>query len=592
MYTEINPKLMTFISSPDFADNSRGFWEYVDRHTDYETFWVVRDPVMAERMRAKGIACGLEGSPEAEEKIRTAAFLLTSSFDWAEPGNRQQIHVTLWHGVGPKKVGFFDSAKGAGSDLDALKIWTTRTDLILATSQLYQLIFGGIFAADPRKIFIGGYPRNDLMFAYDGRKELQKLIGDKAKDSRLIFYLPTMRKGLKAEGDDFSDNIFNYPDYDPAKIDAFLEKENAYMVGKLHFADMDKYAGDAFALPQRLILLDTERMNEQMLTIYHVMNAFDALITDYSSVYADYLLLDRPMIFSLPDLESYGQDRGFVMDDPTQMMPGSVVRTQQELITQLSQAFSAPDREAELRETGRKLFHTYADTHASERLLKELERLASDKQSWKRDGAKVLAHAFLNPESSLSPYTKDLKVEVYVDYGEGLLEKDKRTYEFDTERDANICIQMDLPASAGTLRMDPGDYVHWGLKDLHIYMNGEDLPYGVPNGLNFDSRICFADTDPQVIVMLPPAEQKHVEIRFTAFEQLGEAYRLLQDLQKVSLEKQHQMDVMEADKQRLIAELESARQRIRLARDEVEQMKQTASWKVTKPLRGLKKLKK
>lgn len=38
-------------------------------------------------------------------------------------------------------------------------------------------------------------------------------------------------------------------------------------------------------------------MNEHLCTIYHIMDAFDGLITDYSSIYVDYLLLNKPIIF-------------------------------------------------------------------------------------------------------------------------------------------------------------------------------------------------------------------------------------------------------------------------------------------------------
>ena len=44
---------------------------------------------------------------------------------------------------------------------------------------------------------------------------------------------------------------------------------------------------------------------------YETLNAADLLITDYSSVYFDYLLLDRPLIFVPVDLEEYIETRGY-----------------------------------------------------------------------------------------------------------------------------------------------------------------------------------------------------------------------------------------------------------------------------------------
>ena len=74
--------------------------------------------------------------------------------------------------------------------------------------------------------------------------------------------------------------------------------------------------------------MDTEALNYHMLTIYHIMDAFDVLVTDYSSVYVDFLLLNKPIIFSCPDIEVYKRDRGFIVDDPEMFMPGAKVKTQ------------------------------------------------------------------------------------------------------------------------------------------------------------------------------------------------------------------------------------------------------------------------
>lgn len=62
------------------------------------------------------------------------------------------------------------------------------------------------------------------MFWSDAKKELSKLLPIDVYNSKLFFYLPTMRKGLKGEGEQFDDNIFNYLDYDADEIDWFLEK--------------------------------------------------------------------------------------------------------------------------------------------------------------------------------------------------------------------------------------------------------------------------------------------------------------------------------------------------------------------------------
>ena len=305
MTYNIDYKLMVFESHPDFSDNSRGLWEFIDKNTNYTTFWIVRDKKMLELLQKKGISCGLENSELAIKMISTARFLITSGMELAQQKRKEQIHISAWHGFPLKVIGFFEGANANPEEFDWLKVITTQTDMIIAPSRLAQLTISGMFATDPRKTKITGYPRNDYIYQTNGREELGKAIGEKLGNSKLVFYLPTMRKGLKNEGAGFENNIFNYPDWDVEALDQLLEENDTYIITKMHFADNSFFDKEDFKLPKRMIFLNTQALNEHYLTIYHIMNAFDILITDYSSVYVDYLLLNRPIILSCPDLQQY-----------------------------------------------------------------------------------------------------------------------------------------------------------------------------------------------------------------------------------------------------------------------------------------------
>ncbi len=49
------------------------------------------------------------------------------------------------------------------------------------------------------------------------------------------------------------------------------------------------------------------------LQLYEFIHCADALVSDYSSVAIDYLLLDRPLGFTLDDYKEYTQSRGWVL---------------------------------------------------------------------------------------------------------------------------------------------------------------------------------------------------------------------------------------------------------------------------------------
>ena len=191
-------KLFVFESAPDFADNSRGFWEYLKNNENVDTFWCVRDENMCRRMQERGIRCALFGTDEANEMIEQADCFITSSFEFAYAKRKNQIHVSAWHGFPLKLIGYFDSAS-PNTDFMNLKVITAQSDIITATSRTCQLNMSGMLSVDPNKVKVTGFPRNDLLYTENGKENLKKLLNVDL-NSKFIFYLPTMRKGLKDEG--------------------------------------------------------------------------------------------------------------------------------------------------------------------------------------------------------------------------------------------------------------------------------------------------------------------------------------------------------------------------------------------------------
>ena len=65
--------------------------------------------------------------------------------------------------------------------------------------------------------------------------------------------------------------------------------------------------------------------------LYSLIGECGVLLTDYSSVYIDYLILNRPIGFIIDDFEEYKNSRGFVFDKPDDWMPGEKIKTFEEL---------------------------------------------------------------------------------------------------------------------------------------------------------------------------------------------------------------------------------------------------------------------
>ena len=571
MGKSVNKKLMVFESAPDFSDNSRALWEYVVENSDFKTFWVIKDEKMYVLLKKLDIDCALEGSTLANEMISEARFLISSSFYFSYQKTSEQIHISVWHGFPLKLIGFFDSATSNANTFEMLKVITTQSDMIAVTSRLSQLTVSGMFSVDPRKVKETGYPRNDFLYKDNGRKELSKITDLDIEESKLILYLPTMRKGLKVEGEQFQDNVFNYPDFDADIIDEFLIKKNAYIFTKLHFADNEFYSKGNFKLPSRMIFLDSYMLNKNYLTIYHIMNAFNVLITDYSSVYVDFMLLNKPIIFSCPDLEKYKNDRGFIVDDPTLLMPGTIVKTQSMLLKTLDDIFEGEDYYKKERENNMKFFHKYKDGNSSRRLFTEI--LQTDKKGIE-DSSKAMGRYFFDQSSPLSQYVKNIKTEVFFDTGNGFSEETKivNIFKLKDEEDL-ITLELDIPDNVKAIRFDPDDVGRFILKCLSIKINNVKMKYKIVRGYEIDNCIYFYGFDPQITILLESKPYGKLKIEFICKDFYSSAGRIIEGFDARILD--------------IETQLKETYKKLHDTNQQLSEIKASNSWKWTKPLRDI-----
>jgi len=103
--------------------------------------------------------------------------------------------------------------------------------------------------------------------------------------------------------------------------------------------------------------------------IQHMLLDCDILLTDYSSVYFDFLLLDRPIIYLPYDFEEYKNARGFLYDDFDNITCGDKVFTQKEFIESIKNNIENPAKDHKLRAAVTQRFHQYNDGQARERLF-------------------------------------------------------------------------------------------------------------------------------------------------------------------------------------------------------------------------------
>ncbi len=282
--------------------------------------------------------------------------------------NPDQIVIDLWHGFPLKSMGYADKGEKFINTLPA--IWA-NINYIGSYSPMFNRVMEKCIRAGDEKYRVWGAPRNDLLLGSSGRDALVELLGIKnADERRFIVYMPTYRyspRGDRNDGNKDWSNIFGLPGFDEERFNEFLRSRNLHLVVKLHPAEERKFA-ERIKNRSNITLLTGGKLYEKKMDLYEVLNAASLLITDYSSVYFDFLLLERPIVFVPSDRKDYARNRGFLVDDFDKWTPGPKAFNQDQLEAEIEKSVSDGNYYGTERETVRELVHSYKDANSGKRV--------------------------------------------------------------------------------------------------------------------------------------------------------------------------------------------------------------------------------
>jgi len=280
--------------------------------------------------------------------------------------NPKQKIIDLWHGFPLKAMGYEDKTDASITRLG--KTWS-NIDYISSYSDLFTEKMNSCIKTDLDKYKITGSPRNDLLFNSESKNYLSEIFDKDFNNKKCIFYMPTFRVNLFKqvnEGNKQWNNIFDFDCLDMDKFSLFLKEENIELVVKLHPAEEHIFINYLNGI-EGINVISNDMLVNRNLDLYEILGGADLLITDYSSVFFDYLLLDRPIIFTPTDIEIYEQKRGFLFDYDS-VTPGPKVKTQQNLQDEIKKSFLEKNYYENERQKITDKVHFYKDNKSAMRV--------------------------------------------------------------------------------------------------------------------------------------------------------------------------------------------------------------------------------
>lgn len=329
---EPSPECWVFSSvhNRTFNYNSSYLFLYVKEHCpEIHPYYVMNDDKKREELGEKyGKEYFLDGKTMAGiRKILSCKVWFTSTAPplYGVGFRKKYVILNLWHGIPLKKIGMEQKNLSWFTRKYYKYFFADNYEGVVTTSSHLVHIMSRSFLVEPERIKVWGQPRNDVLFE-EGEKKLEDIFAEELPVyEKIVLYAPTFR-------DHEPTQLFPFQDMDRERLCQWLEEKKIFLCIRLHLYDQTGYQWiqELDRTGSRIRFLNEDRTVD----IMEALKEFDLLITDYSSIYMDYLLTGKPVLFLPYDQEAYLKERG--MNFPyDQVTPGPKPKTFQEFLNSM-----------------------------------------------------------------------------------------------------------------------------------------------------------------------------------------------------------------------------------------------------------------
>ena len=348
---------VAFSSFPDYSSNAKPLYEYMaKRYKDKMNFiWACTTDEMVNKLNEKGITAYKVGTKEYYENMKKVNVIFSTHCNILNEKNENSLYVELWHGISSKNIGYL-SDNITESDKDWYSYAQEQVDYFIVPSDFWRVIFATRFNINYQKTLSIGYPKFDEFVYADAKSNLAKVLNqDISKFSKIIYYMPTFRKGCgRAQESDINlNNIMNIESYDEETLNNYLKDKNYLLCVKKHPSEeleLKDYSSENIKIIKENDLVSNN------LSVNDIINAADLMISDYSSLGVEFTFLNKPVIYLINDIEEYNKNRGFCFNNSSFWMPGYRVKDYTSLINAIDDSFSEKYKYREELENKKKLW--------------------------------------------------------------------------------------------------------------------------------------------------------------------------------------------------------------------------------------------
>lgn len=300
-----------------FNDNAKYLFIETQRsHPEIQSAWISYNKKTVERLRAMKLTAYYLFTFKGFFHALTSKYWVYNAYtsDILFCLSGRATTVNLWHGVPIKSIEF-DITEGPLADMYVKKTLYyryfypqvyKRPNYIFAPSEFYREYFSKAFRIDKKQCVLSGCSRNNILTCNEEEREqfieqfeskqTKLLLKTIEKYDKVFIYMPTWRDSQK---DFFTTN------FDLQRLDAAMAEINGLFLVKPHANTV---------IDTHLFVQCTHiQIIEPTSDVYPILPYTDVLVTDYSSIMYDYMLMkDKDIILYLYDYEEYTSERSFI----------------------------------------------------------------------------------------------------------------------------------------------------------------------------------------------------------------------------------------------------------------------------------------